>query len=489
MQSIVAVLSVLLMFIAPYPSVVWLLGRSPLASSRILAVLVSAGLGVGVLTWLMMAEGMLGIPFQLGSILLPFLLVFAPGTFLWWRERGTRPLADTTEPAVSPLLSRLGWAVVIIVGAAVLFNALYWPFYKADALGIYADQAHFMYATGGLIPLSLPNYSYYQAYPMLVQFSYTYSYLAAGWENPYLAKLIPTLLGLACLGIVYSLGSTLYSKRAGWVAIILLALTPLFGRWASSGYADLPMAFYYALAALFAWRVWQAGSGVDAFVSGIAIGLGAWTKNAILPGVALWFAYLLLGLLLKRVSLRSLLVAASACAVVAAPWYTRNLIEAHLLMPATVWSEQAGWTLENLLVFVTHPENFAFTGWLILIAAAFALYRIIRQPRHANHELLIAVFTLPFFGFWWVLASYDRRFLLYFLPLLVVLAAGNSLMLWQRVPTSVQRPLRWGLAAAALAMTIYIVSISIDYKNAILRDPFMSDDAKHEVVRTTPDGE
>lgn len=489
MQIIFAVFLVMLMFVAPYPSVVWLLGHSPLAASRSLAALVSAGVGVGVLTWLMMVEGMLGVPFQLGTILLPFVVVFIPGTLLWWRDRETRPVENNTEPAVSPLLSRLGWAVVVIVGAAVLFNALYWPFYKADAVGIYAEQARFMYYTNGLIPLSLPNYSYYQAYPMLVQLSYTFTYFAAAAENPYLAKLIPTLLGLACLGIVHALGKTLYNAQAGWVAVILLALTPLFGRWASSGYADLPMAFYYALAALFAWRTWQGNGAIDALIAGTAIGLGAWTKNAILPGAALWFAFMLLGVLVKRLSLRSLVIASAAALIVAAPWYIRNVVEARLLMPATVWSEQAGWTLENLLVFITHPENFAFTGWLIVIAGGFALYRIIHQPRAATHEILILVFTLPFFGFWWVLASYDRRFLLYFLPLLVVLAAGNAVMLWQRIHFAAQYSLRWILLLITLMMTAYIVSISIDYKVAILKDPLMSDAAKHEIIKTAPDEE
>ena len=489
MQILLALFLIALVFIAPYPVVVWLLGRSPLAASRGLAVLLAAGVGVGVLTWLMMVEGMLGIPYTLPAILIPFVLIFALGTFVWWRGGRTRTMTSPPEPAISPLLSRLGWAVITLVGAAVLFNALYWPFYKADAVGIYADQAHFMYFTGGLIPLSLPNYSYYQAYPMLVQLSYTFTYFAAASENVYLAKLIPTLLGLGCLGVVYMLGKALYNPTAGWLAVILLALTPLFGRWASSGYADLPMAFYYVLAALFAWRAWQADGWVDALFSGIAIGLGAWTKNAILPGMALWFVYLLLGLLMKRLTWRSLLAASAAALVVAAPWYIRNVVEAGLLMPATVWSEQAGWTLENLLVFITHPENFAFTGWLIVTAGALALVNFAREPRLNTPSILILVFTLPFFGFWWVLASYDRRFLLYFLPLLVVLAAGNSLLLWQRIPASGQRLLRWGFTIAALAMTVYILSISIDYKNAILRDPFMSDAAKQEVVKSTLDDE
>jgi 4-amino-4-deoxy-L-arabinose transferase-like glycosyltransferase len=483
--------AVLLIFIMPYPTTVWLLKHSPLPASKWLSLILAAGLGIGTLTWIMMLEGMLGIPFEVWSITLPYMLVNLIGAILWWRRH------DRSSPSLllrggvrggveSQSLKRLTRLVVIVISVAILFNAVYWPFYKDDAVGIYADQAHFMYATHGLIPLELTFYSYYQAYPMLVQLSYTYTYLVSGWEDPYLAKVIPTLLSLACLGAVFYLGKTLYDEKAGWLAVLLLALAPLFGRWASSGYADLPMAFYYTLAALFAWRAWQSNSPIDALISGITIGLGAWTKNAMLPAVAFWLAFMLFGFLRKRISFKALVVACLACAVVAAPWYLRNLIEAHLLMPATAWTDQAAPNLANLLVFITHPENFGITGWLILIGIVLALLKLVRHWRTADRDILLLTFTLPYFAFWWILASYDRRFLLYFLPILVVLAAGYAIKLWQRIPQSYQRSLGWLLTIITLGLTVYIATISIDYKAEIFRNPLMDDAAKHAVVSTKP---
>ncbi len=482
MQTIFAGAMVVLLFVVPYPTIVWLLKRSSLPASRWLSALVGAGVGVGVLTWLMMAEGMLGIRWEQGTILLPFALIFSPGSLLWWRGR-KHGVVDVSPPTTRPShMIWLGRLVVTVVSAAVLFNALYWPFYKADAVGIYADQAHFMSVTRALIPLQLTNYSYYQAYPMLVQLSYTYTYIAAGWEDAYLAKLIPTLLSLGCLGAVFCLGKALYGDKAGWLAVLLLVFTPLFGRWASSGYADLPAAFYYTLAALFAWRLWSADHPADALVSGIMIGLGAWTKNALLAGVAFWLAFMGMAWLRRRIRFSNLCIAIAACGVIAAPWYIRNLLEAHLLMPATVWTSQAGRTIPNLLVFISHPENFALTGWLIVIGLVLGLVQLARHPRLADREMLLLTFTLPFFGFWWLLASYDRRFLLYFLPILVVLAAGYTLRIWERIPSKSQRVISWAISLAALAMTVYIVSISVDYKTAILRDPLMTDAAKRAIV-------
>lgn len=480
MQLILAWAAVLLVFVAPYPTTVCLLKRSPFPFSQWLAAILSAGLGIGTLTWLMMLEGMLGIPFRLLTILLPFLVVCAPGTVLWWRQ--PTPTLSTPIQSESPRLILVGRIVTLLVSVAILFNALYWPFYKQDTLGIYADQAHFMYATGGLIPLNLTAYSYYQAYPMLVQLSYTYSYLVSGWEDPYLAKLIPTLLSLACLGAVYYLAKTLYDEKSGWLAVVFLALTPLFGRWASSGYTDLPMAFYYTLAALFVWRTWVLGNLVDALLSGITIGLGAWTKNAILPAIGFWLMLMGWGWLRKRMTFKTLLLAGIACAVVAAPWYLRNVLEVHILMPATAWTSDARPNLSNLLVFITHPENFALTGWLILISIGLAALKWVRHPRHATREILLLVFTLPYFAIWWYLASYDRRFTLYFLPMLVVLAAGYTPKLWAYIPAARHRIIANGLSVAAILFAVYIASISIDYKYAILRDPLMTSDAKYQIV-------
>ncbi len=476
--------AVLFVFVAPYPTTIWLLKHSPFPVSKWLSLILAAGLGIGTLTWIMMVEGMLGIPFAVWAILLPYVVILLPGTILWWRSH--TPNNPTSNEPVPKHLAFLGRLVVIIVSAAILFNALYWPFYKDDAVGIYADQAHFMYATHGLIPLSLTFYSYYQAYPMLVQLSYTYTYLASGWEDPYLAKVIPTLLSLACLGAVFYLGKTLYDERSGWLAVLLLALSPLFGRWASSGYADLPMAFYYTLAALFAWRTWKSNNTIDALISGVAIGLGAWTKNAILPAVLFWLAFILFGLVRKRISLKALIVACLASAVVAAPWYLRNLIEAHLLMPATAWTDQAAPNLSNILVFITHPENFGLTGWLIVIGIVLAFVQLLRNWRTAEPQLLLLTFTLPYFAFWWILASYDRRFILYFLPILVVLAAGYGLKLWRRIPPHYHRSLGWLLTIITLGLTVYITSISIDFKNEILHNPLMDDAAKRAVVSTKP---
>lgn len=151
-------------------------------------------------------------------------------------------------------------------------------------------------------------------------------------------------------------------------------------------------------------------------------------------------------------------------------------------MPATVWTNQAVPNLSNLLVFITHPENFGPTGWLIVIGILLSLVQFFRQPHGSEREKMVLTFSLPYFAFWWLLASYDRRFLLYFLPILVVLAAHYSHEIWERISQHHQSSIRWILIPSTIIMTIYIASISIDYKTEMLRAPLMDDIAKHKVI-------
>jgi hypothetical protein len=121
-----------------------------------------------------------------------------------------------------------------------------------------------------------------------------------------------------------------------------------------------------------------------------------------------------------------------------------------------------------------------------LIGIGWGLVQLARHPRSADRDLLLLIFTLPYFAFWWLLASYDRRFLLYFLPILVVLAAHYGHQLWERIPQPYHKSLGWLLTIITLSMTVYIGSISVDYKTEILRNPFMDDAAKHQIVGVQP---
>lgn len=455
-----------------------MLNRSPRPPDFWLAILLALALGPGALTLLMFWQALLGFRFDVWVITLPYFALMLPG-YLLWRRQGPHII----WPALpASWLERLALLALALVSGAVLFNAAYWPFYRDDAIAIYARYAHIMAETGTLVPFAGRDDAFYQAYPIHIPLAYTYVYLASGWLNEYLARMIPALFSLGCIPAVYVLGKNLFNPLAGWLGVLLLALAPTFARWASSGYVDLPMAFTYTLTAVFAWRLWSDGRGVDALLAGLTIGLAAWTKNAALLGaafLAIWLAY---GWLRRRFRLKTALAALLACAVVAAPWYARNWAEARLFVPPTAWTDQAAPTLNNLLILITLGDNFGLPGWLMLGGVFYGLWVALRRGRQSPEMLLLLLWTLPFFTVWWLLVSYDPRFVLLFLPPLAALGGGWLAAVWNRSSQRRLKPFIPLLIALMLALAACNAWIGVEYKQAILRNPLMGDAEKHEIV-------
>ncbi len=434
-----------------------------------LAVMLGISISIGALTLIMVAEALVGIPLTLAGITLPYFVLMLPA---WWKFRPQIPQLPKTWT------ERLVLLVLLLIAGAILFNGAYWPFYRADAVGIYQPTAAAIFQTRALVPLTGAD-SLYHTYPILIPLTYTYAYLAAGWQNEYLAKASTTLLSLACLPAAYVLGRMLHSPRAGWLAALVLALTPFFGAWASAGYVDLPMAFFYTLAAIFALRVWESGQTRDAVIAGALIGLAAWTKNAALIGVPLLAIWLLWGVIQKRVMGRALSLSLAACAAAAGGWYVRNLVGAGFLIPATAWTDQAQHTLDSALVYLTHPENFGASGWLIVGGIGAGLI----AARHGNTGArLILLWTLPFFAAWWLFVSYDPRFLLLFLPPLCALAGDLLARAWDWIGAAWHPRYRIVLVLLLLMLTAQALARAVEFKYDLLRAPLMSDAAKHAIV-------
>lgn len=434
-----------------------------------LTALLALAIGVGTLTLIMFWESLLGVSLTFAGIAAPYFALMLPG---WWRVRPAVPRLPETWDRRFILL------VLAAISAAVLFNGAYLPFYRDDTLGIYQPAAQAIYHTGALVPLTGAD-SLYRAYPVLVPLSYAYAYFVSGWENEYLAKTIATLLSLACLPAAYVLGKRLRDARTGWLAALVLALTPFFSRWASSGYVDLPMAFFYTLAAVFALRLYESRRLRDAMLAGALVGLAAWTKNAALIGVALLVLWLAWCWINRRIGWREIALSLIACAAIAAPWYVRNLLGAGFIIPDTAWTDQAQRTLENALVFITRPENFAVPGWLIVggvLAALPALRR--REPGIT----LILLWTLPFMAAWWLFVSYDPRFVLLFLPPLCVLAGDVLARLWDWLDATWRPRARVALIVVVLVLGAPVIFHAVEYKSALIRNPLMTDAEKHIVV-------
>jgi 4-amino-4-deoxy-L-arabinose transferase-like glycosyltransferase len=462
----------LVVIFSALPWSAWLLAHAGDPVDLLLAGLLAVGLSAGGLTLLMFWWAVAGLSFDAAGLTAIYLLLMAPGAILLARQRP--PIARLRLPDTGT--EWLALLALLAIGGAILFNAVYWPFSRDDVLGIYDPFAEQMAETRALIPLP-GDETLYEAYPPLMPLTYAYTYLLAGWHHDYVARLLPALLSLGCLGAAYQLGDLLRGRRAAYLSALLLALTPTYVRWASSGYVDLPMAFYYTLTVVFMLRLWRDGRMVDALLAGIMLGLATWTKNAALLGVPVLAGALLAGINRARFTSRAALLALFACALIGGPWYIRNLLGAGLIIPDTAWTEQAQHTLDALLIYITRPQNFGLSGPVMLLALIAAALR----PRRAMTALLWWI--VPFFAAWWLFVSYDPRFLLLFLPLTAAVGGVWLSDVWDNLATGWQRRLIGPAYALLLALTLYSIWIGVEYKDNLLRDPLMSDAAKRIVVQ------
>lgn len=483
MQTLGAWLILMAVLVVPYGWAGWLSTRGGRPFDRLLALTLTPGLAIGSLTLIMFWESLLGVPLTVFDIVRPYAALHAIGLVLWWRQpaKQATPLQAHFS---SHWMGKLAALAVLGICVATLFNAVYWPFSRYDTLGIYHPQAVEIANRAALLPLTGAD-SLYLAYPMQMQLAYAFTYIASGWENAYLARVLPALLSIGALAATYLVGRAVQGKFAGWIGMLLLATMPAFARWASTGYVDLPMAYFYTLAALFAWRLWQEDHPIDALLAGLLVGLAAWTKNAALIGVVLLAAWLVWGVINRQISLRSALISMLTCAVIGAPWYIRNQIGAGFIMPDTAWTDQAQRSLETLLIFVTRWLNYGIAGFVILAAVAAALTHLVRRRLRAPEDALLVGWTLPFFIIWWLLASYDPRFLLLFIPLLCALAGRWSAQAWAKLSAAQRHPLIILGALVLVALTIYTMWISVEFKRAILQDPLMDHAAKLAIVQPT----
>ncbi|MFZ4826934.1 MAG: ArnT family glycosyltransferase [Phototrophicaceae bacterium] len=464
--------------------------RSLMRSIRVvhplLTLLTTLALSVGGVTTLMLYIGLGNLPLGLASVLLPYMVLMGIGWIVLWRTAPPTPLATVRVPAVF-------WWIAVPVSMAIVFNGLYWGFYRDDTLGIYAPFAQELFHTQRLIPIT-PQRNLYELYPQLASMSAALVYWMAGNASTPLATLPTTLLSIGTLGATYLLADRLLGRISAVVAVFCMATLPDFGNWASSGYVDLPMAFYYTLGIVWLLEWERTQSWQAALMSGLLFGWSAWTKNAALVAISLFFTYTGFLLTQKKLSLNTCVIAYSAVMIVAAPWYVRNLVLAGTLTPDTVWAEDAQQGIRTVFALITLPINYGIIGWILQVSVFFTGWQVI-FPTHPSvfypaqrTALFLLYWTTPFFMLWLLFASYDPRFLLLYIPLLTVMAGWFCEMLWikwlqswyRRIPISCFKH----LIPLCLFVSLLLFSMwhSIDYKRAILDQPFASYDDKRTFI-------
>ena len=275
-----------------------------------------AGVGLGALSLLVLALGLLGGLARWAWALLLGALAFATLPDLWAVARALPDLRR--EPAPRWPLALYLAATLLLTLALALAPPIDWDglFYHLTFPRLHIEQARIAPLTG--VP--------HQFFPGLVEQLYLAAMLLRG---DVAAKLLHTAYALLLAGIVYLLAQQHLGRAHAWPAVTLYAAIPMvavLGGWA---YTDLALAFYQlaALYALLRWMreprpSWIALSGL---LCGLAMGV-KYTSFLCPLYLLLVAAYHCVRTQVPRRRARAALaLLAGLSALVAAPWYARNL--------------------------------------------------------------------------------------------------------------------------------------------------------------------
>lgn len=450
----------------------------PLAAAGEIAWLAGAGYLVGafLLTLWMRALSLAGIRFGVATIALPLAaLTVALGWIAWRRDR--RPIVDATRDALRALVRSPGlvgaartlW-IVAIVWLAIRFVLLglevtWQPLYPWDAWIQWATKARVWYELGYLAPfartiewLQANGAFYFDAspeYPPTVPLLQAWTCYALGrWDDALMNWPWWQFLFALTLATYGGLRRVDAGPAASLAAAFFVASLPLANvHVALAGYADLPLAAFYAIGVL-AFVQWHASrQASDAIVALLLLLACTQTKN---PGIA-WALTVAPAVLVSLMPKRGLTVAAvmfaAALLLFAVLAQTQPVVfnyQLHLDY-APAWSALA--------------ESFFLLGnwhllWYGAIAAALLAWRGLIAPSLAPFTVVIAAGTLFLFfvfGFttaraWVTEQTTVNRAALHFAPLVAiftVLAFRAFAARWSAlVPAPAEQPV--GVAPASL---------------------------------------
>jgi hypothetical protein len=377
------------------------------------------GLGIGLislgtfyLAYWQIRLGISTIAFFLAALLLGLVaLNLLVGTKTLWRK----PLNKGGRGIVR--LSPFEVIMVSMIGAAgllVLLDALTQPLLSFDARAIWGMKAQVIFSHQQIYGEDFfdPDRLHAkQRYPLGIPLAQSFVYHMMGRADDRLGKIIFPGFFLALCLFFYAALRQFFNRRYSLLGTFLLSILPAFTIYASggaaSGYADVPLTYFYTVFALSLFNWLSERRNID-FVLALAFGVFAiFAKN---EGLALWgitvACFVLFGEnagqpFFRKVERLFLLAIVSAVALL--PWYLYRsqlpLLEEDyflLLTPAHLSAgiDRLPYLLKSFLrEMFLRPQLWSLLGLCLLLAICASPDRAIRQ-RHGVFLWIALLYSL-----------------------------------------------------------------------------------------------
>ena len=389
--------------------------------------------GAFFLTLWMRGLSVAGVRFSLVSIGLPIAAATIALGWLGWKRLPTKaaprePMARGQRVLVIALAAWLAFRFIVL-----LLDVIWTPLYPWDAWIQWATKSRVWYEFGRIVPFGRSE-AWFAAngaiwfdaspnYPATVPLWQVWSSVALGRFDDALMNLPWWLTAVAfAIAVFGALRGAGFGIGGAWIGTWLVSSLPLANvHVALAGYADLPMAAYFALAALALWR-WSLRRTLEDAVLAAALAVACTTIKT--PGIV-WALCLVPGVILAlmpqqgpRIVAFGLFAALMTLAVLA---QTNPVILGYRLHLdfAPAWQALA----DSLFLL----GNWHLL-WYAAIVVAIVAWRDVRSPALAPLAVVLAaglVFLLVAFSFtnarnWVTEQTTVNRAVLHIAPLVLV---------------------------------------------------------------------
>ena len=223
-------------------------------------------------------------------------------------------------------------------------------------------------------------------------------FMAVFGVSAHAANMWPLLCSLAEIALVFWLGRQIWDRRTAVLAALVITLLPLHIHFAGRLMGDAPLALFSTLSICALYAAGRYSNDALAYlVAGIALGLVYWTKEIVMPLVAV--SFLLCALVGRRWSIRLMWSALGAIVVVllnfALMWWIEGdplhllrvmsgAVDKNVVHSTRIYSPS--YYFYYLLLDVRHT-------WLVGWVAVVGLILTLRKPR-SDEALLVVIWWL-----------------------------------------------------------------------------------------------
>ena len=323
------------------------------------------------------------------------------------RERPETTASETDWRVAGPAAGLLGGYLAVLF-VQCLFQALN----SWDAWAKWTMKARAIVLLGGLDTSVFANQAYRPLvldYPMLIPALEAIDFRFMGRLDNLVVHVQFWLLLVGFLVAAFELLRDRVPQTLLWPSLLLVGTAPALADNLTSAYADAPVAFFFSLAAIGAWRYVVAGERRAVWLFGLMAGAAVATKPEGSPFVAGLFVLLAIFCRVKDRSFRPLVPAAVWCLIAIVPW--RIWVSHHGIRPSTpvskgfdpgyLWGRlDRVWPSVRSLV----EKSFA-TDWLAILPLVLVAVALVLLWRRSHAALFAAgalaiVFLSLLWAYW-----------------------------------------------------------------------------------------